>query len=570
MRWGRRLSIFRRNKTATLLAVVVLAAVIEYNVLSLMRLDTVFLYSDGHAIALTADSVMVQVTESLSSGSRCQWQLPPRGEYRFIPTPGKSSSFTIDLTEPQPLSAITSAGPAGTVHTAAAEGRPWTFTAGFNASEGPASVFFAPQPARLIKFTFDGSQAEPFALTRLALNCPGCSWIPSSEVSPSMPALNDGDTDTFVELRAPHDLTFDLRHARVVAGVSLRLAKELHGSASDPATVVLFSSPNGGDAEMAEFARFEVSDRSMLRADVPQVVYFEPRMARTVKMVVESAAGGENGIFRLAGVEFGSTCTGGTPAGVDAVRVVHYAPSVLRKRRLEAQAREMGMQVGFSDSWMWERVLKEKDSLEWLWPGMAKLEMGGEALEWVGRRAYEAWRELQQGIMQTRMTPVHKGFLRRIAVTAQHFEIYAEFHRLNVTVGLVLEDDCAFVPYFTSLFSKMISEAPPPEEYDIIFVGGCLNKHAKDLGGVRMSPWLWKIPQHRCASGYVVTRRFIEKMLSGNWTRIDPFLNIDGFLEVHMGSTLPDVYWSEPPIVFERSKVCGFFVGPESESEKNY
>lgn len=53
---------------------------------------------------------------------------------------------------------------------------------------------------------------------------------------------------------------------------------------------------------------------------------------------------------------------------------------------------------------------------------------------------------------------------------------------------------------------------------------------------------------HRCASSYIVSYQAAYKMLNGGKV---PFglRNIDPYMENLMNSTLPDVYWVEPPLV---------------------
>eukprot|EP01064_Diplonema_japonicum_P030981 TRINITY_DN5405_c1_g1_i1.p1 TRINITY_DN5405_c1_g1~~TRINITY_DN5405_c1_g1_i1.p1 ORF type:complete len:546 (+),score=30.73 TRINITY_DN5405_c1_g1_i1:240-1640(+) len=425
------------------------------------------------------------------------------------------------------LSAVNIRGSSGTLYVKGKRSdAPWIKKRTFTANNQPTLVYLHPYPTMHMKFELDST--ENFSVESVKISCNGCRWAPEPTAAV---------TPTHIDLTLQNP-------TRVEA-----LGFDLQGTQCDPQNITILTSSDGN--------MFINSDSVLLSSPrafphlSTQIVYIDPvDSVKIVRIAVHNQPCAQWGFKAIA---IGDSCTGGLPSGVDQILVSHYKPATERQLAMEGMLRMVNMQASFRDSWTRDRVIREKAVLSKLWKGAPDIAIGEDTLEWVGGKK-EVWKEVRDGDMRTRKTTVHKAFLGRVANMAQHFSIYEEFYQKNVSIGLVLEDDSIFVKQFPSLVSKIISEAPLPTEFDVIFLGGCLNKHASSYGGTKYSSLLWNVTQHRCANGYLVTRRFLEKMLFSDWPRQEAWMNIDGFLESRMETTIPRSMWAEPPIIYEASK----------------
>eukprot|EP00754_Rhynchopus_humris_P041888 Rhum_TRINITY_DN25421_c0_g1::Rhum_TRINITY_DN25421_c0_g1_i1::g.182006::m.182006 len=489
-------------------------------------------------------------------------------------------SFTFYLgKQGRAVSGVRTSGVAVTVYSRSSDFTSRIKVADIKASAAPTTTYFAPQAARYLSFEV-AKGAEEFRLHAFGINCHGCEWHAPDPVtavtmgttvlaSREQANLFSQNKAAYTKVAKGQQLRIDFDSPRQFSGISLLLAgpkfwKHVTGEPNhrfeSPLLDVYAVEPDA--ASQTHVVRENILSPEYLRNDT-QVFYFKrPVLATAVILVITTDESRRKepvpptDSFLLSGLLLGETCTMGRPAGVDMTLVVHFNKEWQRFYTMKGTAANIGLQIGMRDSWTRDRVLQDKDDIaKRLWPPAAKLKKGGSTREWVGTRA-ETWKTLAAGTMQERKCKVTNSFLGRVANFAQHFEIFQEMWDSGVQVGLVMEDDATFVKHFQSLFAKVISEAPDPDQYDMIFVGGCLNKHGDNYGGEQKfkGSWLWSIKQHRCANGYIVTRRFLEKMLFANWPRLDIFLNIDPWLESRMGTTLETVYWSEPPVIYESSK----------------
>eukprot|EP01062_Namystynia_karyoxenos_P083555 TRINITY_DN962_c0_g1_i1.p1 TRINITY_DN962_c0_g1~~TRINITY_DN962_c0_g1_i1.p1 ORF type:complete len:448 (+),score=112.85 TRINITY_DN962_c0_g1_i1:173-1516(+) len=294
-------------------------------------------------------------------------------------------------------------------------------------------------------------------------------------------------------------------------------------------------------------------------------------VARIEREDVLFALGGWAWTHQSAGIALreaarGTPITGTLPPSIGGIYVSHYAPAAHRQAiQREALAR-MGLPpADWRSSWTRESVLEHKDAIaKLLWPGAADLRVGGQALEWVGTKT-PAWVELAQKSVVTRRVKVGSAFLGRVANLRQHFDIYEEIVRKGHPAALVLEDDTIFVRHFPTLFQRVMAQAPP--DFDIIFVGICMAKHAYDGRPARRhSELLWEVREHRCANGYVLSLKAAQRLLSSDWQRTPEFRNIDALLEARMGDTIPKSFWAEPALMYEGTKA--YFSGMNSLRQK--
>ena len=164
-------------------------------------------------------------------------------------------------------------------------------------------------------------------------------------------------------------------------------------------------------------------------------------------------------------------------------------------------------------------------------------------------------------------TVVDEPLLGRIANFMQHNSIWQEMVDRNMSAILVLEDDAVFHPAFRYEFELAMQEVriaflvlspitpctcQLPRDYDILFVGGCMGRRAPRPNSFQITPRIHLVRQHRCANGYVLSRKAAEKMLAHPAPLA--LRNIDPFLEFLMRDVIPAAYWTEPPLVYEATK----------------
>lgn len=134
----------------------------------------------------------------------------------------------------------------------------------------------------------------------------------------------------------------------------------------------------------------------------------------------------------------------------------------------------------------------------------------------------------------------------------QHFISWEEMLARNDTSLLVLENDALLVDRFGEKLARAMVEVPP--NYDLLYVGSCLGRHAPDYSSSTksVSEHIYRADEHRCASGYVLSRAGAEKLM-----RAPPMLgmdNIDEWMQYQMSNELTEVFWLEPVLCYEGTK----------------
>jgi hypothetical protein len=233
---------------------------------------------------------------------------------------------------------------------------------------------------------------------------------------------------------------------------------------------------------------------------------------------------------------------------VDHVYVVHYRKNVERRKAIEeALARLNVTNYDIRDDWDRERVVSERKEVAALfYAGAGSLELGSVANEKVLHRRQPVWKTYE-GV---RPALVDDVFLGRAANAMQHLKIYQEMLKRGQKSALVLEDDIAFRPEFVGALQAFFNEVP--NDYDLVFVGGCRAKHAPNPNSERVAEHVYKVSEHRCASCYVISERGARAVLEAGPAA--EFMNIDPFLERLMGSHLANTFWFEPPLAHEGTK----------------
>ena len=138
----------------------------------------------------------------------------------------------------------------------------------------------------------------------------------------------------------------------------------------------------------------------------------------------------------------------------------------------------------------------------------------------------------------------------QLSSTLKHF--FAMYHAVknNFTNVLVVEDDAVFMEDFQMRLSDTMLHLPV--NYDMLFVGGCLNMHSELYTRNGQQPGVYAQPStnSRCVTSYLVSQEGAGKLLLAS-TFNQPFdLAIDQFRSAHLATPMY-VYWQEPEIILQ-------------------
>jgi len=250
-----------------------------------------------------------------------------------------------------------------------------------------------------------------------------------------------------------------------------------------------------------------------------------------------------------------------TPKGslpfVDRIFIPHYHALKEREMSMSADLQSFGLtNFEFRSTWDRKQVIDRKQEVgDKFFTDGYNLEKGGTLRYGRGRRELLLW--IPKNAAWEERAPVTENILSRIANGMEHITIYEEIIKRNYSAALIVEDDAVFVRDFPRRFTEAMLQVPP--DFDIVFVGVCMGRHAPrtdDPMGRWVSERVFYARQHRCANGYVLSRRAAEKLLGpeGKANLIPIFRNIDCWLEQMMANVIPKVYWLEPPLIYEGSK----------------
>ena len=554
---------WRARLICVLLFIPLLVPMILHTVLKLMRLDSIWI-CDGYACSLDNYSdqqvdacrvINVNDVAYCTLASDCQGgQIDRNSEGKLSwKTTTESSIITFDLFETKSISALTMKGSAAVFTSRSREGQ-WKLL-GRVSSESEKTFFFRPKSGSLLQLRTTTDQKV--VISDIREDCYGCDWIPLEDYSST---CSTSDVSGNINCR------YTFSKPTALSGFSVSSNPIQFDSRSYPISSMKVSIPQHPGNWSFMHLNNELSDTS-----IDQVLYMNtgemivPEM--TKQFDVEIVVAGDklkqhDTRLIVDGIKLGRTCTDGMLSDMEGAFTVHFAKAEERAKTQTVMSRKLRIQSEITSDWTRSRVLSEKDFVENLfnWPGAQTLEIGKPILKWVGTPV-EVWVERRDNIMKTRTDTVTPQVLGAVACSMQHFKALQTILDRNLTYALITEDDGVIVKNFIPKFSKIMSKAPT--DFDIIFVGGCLAKHAHPMGGVQVTPSLWAIKQHRCASSYVISRQAAEKLLHSEWPRYDAWMNIDPMYEYHMNSLIKNIYWAEPPLMFEGTKAL-FSVGQQA------
>ena len=155
---------------------------------------------------------------------------------------------------------------------------------------------------------------------------------------------------------------------------------------------------------------------------------------------------------------------------------------------------------------------------------------------------------------------ITKRILGSIANFMEHYDIwlYLLSHQTYENL-LILEDDSTLVPYFKLKFNHVMEQVEQylSNQYDIIYIGSCLDKSPFNKSWTsKISQNLYLAPGHRCASGYIISKQAIQKIIQHIKKNGPPpaYRAVDSWLEYYMNTLITNIYWVEPPLIFEGTK----------------
>eukprot|EP01060_Flectonema_neradi_P034214 TRINITY_DN593_c1_g2_i1.p1 TRINITY_DN593_c1_g2~~TRINITY_DN593_c1_g2_i1.p1 ORF type:complete len:580 (+),score=67.03 TRINITY_DN593_c1_g2_i1:45-1784(+) len=541
-----------------------LIPVILHTVLKLARLDAMWI-CDGYACTLdNYNDVPRDPCQVLRASSIPYCVYKPdctNDDIRIVDdgvqwTVGGSAAsvFTFEFPKPRSLSGVTMTGSAAIYISKSRKG-PWVLLTNVS-SRVKSTVFFRPKSAKFVQFR--SSQAQQVTVAEFLQDCYGCSWLPDSAFSTTCAV-----SDVTKKVTCQHSASSPMTLTGILPPSTLTIGPTTYNIEH---AVVTFPRHEGNWS-------FMIVQPDLLEDDVEQILYLNGYLGKvppkeTTAMNIEySFSLGPNDVVNAdaavtVNTKIGETCTDGMLTDMDAAFTVHFAKATMRAKTHTAMARRLKTQFEIGSDWTRDRVIKEKETVEkeFNWPGARTLGIGKPILQWVGTPK-EVWVERNEGTMKTRIDKTTPQMLGAVACSMQHYKALHELVDRNLSAAFITEDDGSIVANFVPKFSKVMSEAP--SDFDIIFIGGCLAKHASPMGGTKVTESLWSIRQHRCASAYVVSRKAALSLLNSEWPQYDAWMNIDPSFEYHMDTLIPHIYWAEPPLMFEATKAL-FSTGSES------
>lgn len=114
-----------------------------------------------------------------------------------------------------------------------------------------------------------------------------------------------------------------------------------------------------------------------------------------------------------------------------------------------------------------------------------------------------------------------------------------------------------FVLTGCSGFCAVLVSLKIPSDFDIVYIGSCLGRHGYSFARgfvAEINPHIYLMNQHRCASGYILSRKGVDTLL-----RAPPMMgmdNIDEWMQFQMSEdhAFRRVYWLEPVLSYEGTK----------------
>ncbi|CAF3493650.1 unnamed protein product [Rotaria sp. Silwood2] len=165
----------------------------------------------------------------------------------------------------------------------------------------------------------------------------------------------------------------------------------------------------------------------------------------------------------------------------------------------------------------------------------------------------------------------------------EHVDLWYEMSERKVQLGLILEDDAIFVPFFKEKFTRMIYAAIQsgalridgtciePEQHrasddewvnqnPMIVIGTCLNLHGKYFRKhfSNAPPLLstHKSESSRCTHAYLLTSCSARALVDQIQAQKNDFLPPDHMQNIlfSLSSTLQS-FWMDPPLVYQGNQV---------------
>ena len=123
-----------------------------------------------------------------------------------------------------------------------------------------------------------------------------------------------------------------------------------------------------------------------------------------------------------------------------------------------------------------------------------------------------------------------------------------------VWCGLARSHGCGCCVFVAALCCPLVQI---PSDFDIVYIGSCLGRHGYSYtrGFVaEINPHIYLMNHHRCASGYILSRKGVETLLHA-----PPMMgmdNIDEWMQFQMSEdhAFKRVYWLEPVLSYEGTK----------------
>jgi GR25 family glycosyltransferase involved in LPS biosynthesis len=166
----------------------------------------------------------------------------------------------------------------------------------------------------------------------------------------------------------------------------------------------------------------------------------------------------------------------------------------------------------------------------------------------------------------------------------KHVDVWYEMAERKVSLGLILEDDAIFVPFFKEKLTRTICSAISTgilrlnktcisprknhpismneriEQNPMIVIGSCLNIHGtsfeKRLSNATPVLSTQKTSASRCTHAYLLTSCSAQALVDQIHAQKNPFWPSD-FLQNHLFRLSPTLqsFWVDPPLVYQGNQV---------------
>ena len=172
---------------------------------------------------------------------------------------------------------------------------------------------------------------------------------------------------------------------------------------------------------------------------------------------------------------------------------------------------------------------------------------------------------------------------RKCALAMKHADVWYEMAERKIPLGLILEDDAIFVPFFKEKLTRMIlaarrsgalrlngscaeskdnviSEDEWIDQNPMFVIGTCFNLHgdAFESHSSRARPVLTthKSNPSRCTHAYLLTSCSAQAMVDQIHAKSNDFWPSD-FMQNHLFPASPTLqsFWMDPPLVYQGNQV---------------